>query len=607
MAMSALEVAAIFRIDEQPALRSLRLIAEQVKALGAEIKEMVGQSNTAFGSIFTKMDTGIGTSIIEVGRLKAAWREVEVAALAAGRAGNAGPRSGFGPRTSGFGHRSIHASPMRLPTPGGHVSVGSGAFGPLGLGEVGGGVALAGGAAAAYGVMEAFEMGDTVSRGLANVFPGGDLGDRAAKEKELTDIIVREAKVTGLPLSTVSKMALDEIGTNANQPWDARMRIMPMVIENAAREAYIKGSSPESTTSALIGQLHQTGAFTQEEIEKNLPMLAYFASKDPNSIVNIGKSSAYHSPLSRTMMGIPIEQDLAAQTVLDRTGVGGKSGTWLREMVTRAAQPKQGKHFAENLLKLEELGLSAGGHPTWMTDGHYDESKLLHILSEKLKGVSLEEREAKLRGVFGERGSGAVAQMTDPAMLKQYDEVLGGARSLQPTPEFWKEQNAANPMQQLKGTWTDLQAVLLDIGKFALPMVTSELKVFDGALKAVAGVFNILPGWLQSAVQHSMLNAGTGGMYGAGKGVGDFYNWLTTPKPGTGTDQSLKPEKQSYIPPPQKTDVQRNVTTISLDGTTLARFVDERIARDHEHPDSASAANGVAYNNNNDWNTRSYS
>jgi predicted sugar kinase len=80
MAMSALEVAAIFRIDEQPALRSLRLIAEQVKALGAEIKEMVGQSNTAFGSIFTKMDTGIGTSIIEVGRLKAAWREVEVAA-----------------------------------------------------------------------------------------------------------------------------------------------------------------------------------------------------------------------------------------------------------------------------------------------------------------------------------------------------------------------------------------------------------------------------------------------------------------------------------------------------------------------------------------------
>ena len=151
-------------------------------------------------------------------------------------------------------------------------------------------------------------------------------------------------------------MALDEIKTNANQPWDARMRMLPLVIESAAREAYIKDVNPESATSAFVGQLHQIRAFTPEEVEKYGPMLSFFASKDPNSLVNISKSAAYHTPIATSMMGIPVEQDLAAQTILDRTGVGGKSGTWLREIVTRAAKPVHDKNYAKKVALLKTSG-----------------------------------------------------------------------------------------------------------------------------------------------------------------------------------------------------------------------------------------------------------
>ena len=66
---------------------------------------------------------------------------------------------------------------------------------------------------------------------------------------------------------------------------------------------------------------------------------------------------------------------------------------------------------------------------------------------------------------------------------------------------------------------------------------------------------------------------------------------------------SSGPERHSMmvVPPSQKPDVQRNVTAINLDGAQLAMLVEQRIAQAHENSDSASAANGVAYYNNDDW------
>ena len=540
MAMTALEIEAIFRIQDF-ATPAFRKIAEEARTLKKVLTDIAADTSAAMGSSFNTMTAGVTRQIGEVDALAQAWVRVAGAARAAAAA--AQPQAsvasavrtatapamplpalpavpgGGGPRIPG-----AHFSPSGIPVPGGHVNM------------LGNQALIAAAVVGGYGVEEAFKMGDVVSRGLANVFPEGSVQDREAKQKELEAVILREAAITKLPLETVSKMALDEVRTNANQSWEARMRIMPMVIENAAREAYIKGTSPEATTSALIGQLHQTGAFSQEEIEKNLPMLAYFASKDPNSITQIARSAAYHSPLSRTMMGIPIEQDLAAQVVLDRTGVGGKSGTWLREMAVRAVPPlatDMSKKAEARRAQLRELGLvDEAGKATWMTEGHFDESKLLHILSEKIGKMPLEERTARL-GVFGERGKGAVAIMTDPAMLKQYDDVLSGARNLQSTTEFWKEQNQNNPMQQMKGAWVELQTVLLAIGQTALPSVVAGFKTLEAGLAALNTVLaplnkllgtdllNPKKGSWNEAIQNVAKSVVTGGV-----GMGDALRGL---------------------------------------------------------------------------------
>jgi hypothetical protein len=420
------------------------------------------------------------------------------AAAAQARGGGAAPTGGGG--VGGGGH--IGYRQAGIPVPGGHLH-GTGA-----------GFVAAG--AAAYSAYESLEVSDIVSRGLANVYPEGLPSDADAKRKELTQAIVDQARMTKLPLKTVSKMALDEIKTNANQPWEARMRILPLVIQSAAREAYVKDTDPEAATSAFVGQLHQIRAFTPEEIAKNAPMIAYFASKDPNSLVNIGKSAAYHTPIATAMMGVPIEEDLAAQTVLDRTGVGGKSGTWLREMVVRAAHPVHDKNYAQKIKLLQGLGLAdAAGHPTWMTDGRYDESKELHILNKTFKGISVEERAGRLKQVFGERGAGAVALLTEDKMLAQYDEVLAEARAAQSNTDFWASQNKSNQMQRLRGAAVDVQIAALNAGKIIAPPVVGAA----GGLASVLGwAANYLPSPGTSGEKH-LEKAGAWGAGGAALGA----------------------------------------------------------------------------------------
>jgi hypothetical protein len=46
--------------------------------------------------------------------------------------------------------------------------------------------------------------------------------------------------------------------------------------------------------------------------------------------------------------------------------------------------------------------------------------------------------------------------------------------------------------------------------------------------------------------------------------------------------------------PAPKTEVTRTVTTVNLDGTQLAKIIDERIAQSHENPEAGTHANGVA-------------
>ena len=506
-----------------------------------------------------------------------------------------------------------------------------------------GGPAIAATVAAGYSLYEAFDVGDIVSKGLANVYPEGNPADLEMKKKELTAAIVREARVTGLPLGTVSKMFLEEIKTNANQPWAARMQMAPMVIETAAREGYVKGTSPEAATTSLVGMFHQLGAFTPTEIEALGPKLAFFASKDPNPLQMMTRSSGYHTAIGTKLMGIPAEQDIAAQVVLDRTGVGGKSGTWLREMVRRAAAPAHDKNFAKNMVKLENWGLmDEAGKPTWMTDGHYDEQKLLHILSGHLKDMPIEARSGELKSIFGERGSGAVALMTDEKMLKQYDELLAESKAVMANTQWWSQQNATNPMQKMKGAMVDAQIAALRAGQILTPLATGAAGAAASSLGWAAGILpepgsagerrgesmgawglaggvfgagvGLLggpPGVVGGAVLGTAIGAEVGYLVGtfkmlddAAKGASSALGLIWKYGPGTGGRDEIKGEKHSmnFIPPPQNRQPIVLTANMTMDSNTVAKIVEDKIAERNELPDSASSANGVAYPNINDWN-----
>jgi hypothetical protein len=448
------------------------------------------------------------------------WRNAERAALAAGAASNGvagtgrgSPRNILGSRGSGvsggLSFRSHHTA-----VPGGYIHGGNNA-------------ALVGAGALAYGAFEGLTASDLVWKGLANVFPEGTPEDRGRKATELLDIVKREAKKIGQSPTTVAKIALDEIKVNSNLSWKDRLAMMPQVIESGAREAYVKGlASPESAVSAFVGQLHQAKAFTPEEVASMGPMLAYFAAKDPNSIVNIAKSSAYHLPTLTGAMGVPVAEDLSAQTTLDQLGVGGKSGTWIRQMSLKAAHPylplnaskAQTASYEQQMAELKSLGLiDESGNTTIMRDGHYSTQLLLHKLSDNLQNVPMDQRANKLQKVFGAQGSYAISALTDPKMLQRYDQTLAGAGNISSNEKFWSEQGKYNPMQQARSAFSDLQVVLLEIGQNTLPTIVNLLKGFDAGL---SGINKTLGSGMFSRIIGAAIGASVGGKLGAPGAVG---------------------------------------------------------------------------------------
>jgi len=208
MTATAMEVAAIFRIKDEATL-TIKRISDAIKALSGEMKALSAEGKSlseSFKLTFTTMDAGVVATTKEVSALAAEWAKVGTAAAKAG---------------------SVSAT-----------SGGAGAGGARGGRRLGGGAALIAAGAAIYSVDEALKVSDIVSKSLASVYPEGLPSNSEALKAELTKKIIDEARIVRLPLQIVAKMALDEIKTNANQPWESRMKMIPQVIEGSAREAY---------------------------------------------------------------------------------------------------------------------------------------------------------------------------------------------------------------------------------------------------------------------------------------------------------------------------------------------------------------------------------
>jgi hypothetical protein len=136
--------------------------------------------------------------------------------------------------------------------------------------------------------------------------------------------------------------------------------------------------------------------------------------------------------------------------------------------------------------------------------------------------------------VFGAQGGGAMAVLSDPKVRQQIDALRKEYPDFEKKyPGFLENYAHDSPMQAGRQAWGDLQNVLIDIGRIALPPVVELLKSLDAAFKAINTTLGPLAGALAPNIGGQEANE-IHGKYFGGPGV----KWLWGKLFGGATDIS---------------------------------------------------------------------
>lgn len=465
----------------------------RLSGLSARLEGLTDQAaklKQSFGATFTAMDTGITSAVAEVRLLADEWRAVAGAATAAARAtrgvgaaalpGGINPRARIaGPHGGGGG---VHVSSLGVPLPGGHASI-----------RAGGNAVMAAAGALAYGMYEEAQFEDAAFRAMYTAGVPSDVGVRSNRMKELRDLVQRETVATGAPIGDVEEAVLTGLRQFAGMPWEDRMKVMPDLLEGAAQEARLKGhgTTVNEAMEVFTGLAHMTKEYSPEAIKKLIPEFAYLSTVDPEKIKQMEKAASYAVPILQSGLDVDPADTLLLTAALQRGGVTNtKSGTWIREMAIRAmpgTSLQSQTAFKKHEAALKAFGLvDDKGNPTWFTDGKPDLIKMLDVTGEHAQSIPLTERAAYERQLFGAQGAGAMAILSDPAVIKQVHVLREEMEKFKPGEAFFAEYRQGSPVQKFRETWADLQKVLMDIGGTALPLVVQGLNVLDGILKEIA-------------------------------------------------------------------------------------------------------------------------
>jgi hypothetical protein len=448
-------------------------------------------------SRMTALVSGTDAATASATRLADVWLGIadEIRGSAVGArllARGTSPVGGINPRTRVAGPHGrgggggMHVSSLPVPLPGGHARIS------------GGNAMLAGAGAIAYGAYEEAEFEDAAFRAMytAGGIPA-DRQQRAARAKQLRDLVQSTTTKTGAPIGDVEEALLSGLRQFAGMPWDKRMAIMPDLLEGAASEARLKGHGTTVTEGMEVftGLAHMTKEYEPEQIRKLIPKFAYLSTVDPEKIKQMEKAASYAVPILQSGLDVDPFDTMLLVASMQRGGVTNtKAGTWIREMAVRAmpgTSLMSKRSFKMHEESLRKLGLvDEKGQPTWFTDGKPDIIKLLDTAGSHAQEIPLTERAAVERQLFGAQGSGAFSVLSDPAILAQVHKLREEMENFKAGAEFFQEYSANSPAQQFRTAWADLQKVLMDIGQVALPPVVSLLQGFD---KALTGITSHLP------------------------------------------------------------------------------------------------------------------
>jgi hypothetical protein len=536
MTVTSFEVGSVFTIIDKatPVLERLsRQVGAFNKLIDTSKKSLLELGNTKFPGLETslktlgdqaasfgkKMDAALrgvqantDATIASVDRLARSWEAVaaatRTAASAAARASVPAAGAGVigggggGGRRHAPGFMSYHTQGMHVP--GGHVRFG------------GGNAALGAAAGIGYGAYEAAELEDTIARAQFHL----------GKNDEVTRSKLREAVMgslgMGFGMKDISEAVQNEVRLFKGTPAGG-LDIMPEMLRSAGTEARLKGTSLNESMRSLVGMAHMTKSYSPEQIAKLAPMFSFLSTATPMSLPQIERSMSYAVPTLQSSLEMDPAEVMLAGVAMQRAGVTNtKSGTWLRELATRAMpgtsmMSKMAYHKHEAALK--RLGLvDEHDKPTWFTDGKPDLQKMLGIAGERIKGIPLTERAGLERQLFGTQGSGAFSVLSDPQVRDQMTQLKKEYPAFSAQyKNFWETYKGGSPVQQARDSWGALQKVLIEIGTIALPPVVKLLQQLETALK---GIQTVLPGGPKKGSPGEAMASGMGPGFAYGLGAG---------------------------------------------------------------------------------------
>jgi hypothetical protein len=393
--ISSLEVGAILRVIDEasPALQRISGSAERLNGIIKQLKESLGtiklppglarslaKMNDNLVAIVGSADKGATGAVSAFGNIdKSILATQERVAALKREMSTVGGIGSVGSRTIGPGGQA-------LPHGGGGGRGGWAHVGRMGVGPEGvraphmslpSGPVMAGAAALGYGAWLEAEMDDAVFQleyhaGLKSTPENND---------KFRSIIQGAMSKTGKSLKEVTDAAKQEIRMFVGTPGGG-IDVLPEMLQAAATESKLKGTSVEESMTALIGLSHMTKEYGPDAIKKLAPAFAFLSSANPSSLGSMERAASYAVPILQSGMEIDPMQSLLLGTALTRAGAtNSKSGTWLRNMMLNSmpgTSLMSKVAFEKHEDALKALGLvDDKNNPTWFTNGKPDPFKML--------------------------------------------------------------------------------------------------------------------------------------------------------------------------------------------------------------------------------------
>jgi hypothetical protein len=491
--ITTFEVGAVFKLVNE-ASPALAAILKEVRALNTSItKAKDGLASLGLSMSSIKLGTAVG----ETGALAKAWGDVAAnAALARTAIGQATRASARGAAVASGGVAG--GGRGRLGSwlgggGGGHISTPNI---PLGGGAhySGSGPAMGVAALVGIGMYDAAVM----EKGAWWMTYHAHQEQNETNHERYRKVIGDAMIASGYDMKEVTEAATDELRMFQATPTGG-MASLPTMLGIAAKEAMSKGNTLKESMASFVGLAHMTGSYTDTDLEKLAPAFAALSTADPRSLKSMTTAAGYAVPLLHSALEINPLTTLALGTALAGAGaLNSKSGTWTREMVTRAmpgTSLMSRMAFKKHEAGLKRLGLvDENDQPTWFTDGRPDPLKMLKIGGDHLATIPLKERMGLEKAAFGTQGSegfamlsnkpvldrvdALVKMMSDPALKNHYDSLL---------PDLQNGSTAQNARTAIQ----EFNVTMAELGRMTLPMANVVLNDFKSVLE---GIRKVLPG-----------------------------------------------------------------------------------------------------------------